>query len=338
MDAGAGTGLLQGAVMGQQRNDQQARLDHQEAMQQYAYQQRATMEQLQQRAIAERQRDQLLQQNLMNLRTQVKDLPDKSAYDQYIAAYNSACNASGFGSMATRSAERCICAPKTDKLAWETLERWQKLPNNKKLLEDHPEQAANAMIPFDRDGDGEPELMRLQDLSVGGGAARAVGGWGRFSNSGTSLEVKANADGILQQLIAKAKAEEATTPELVVTLQKQAITIANQAKPPNPPDPTLQAIRELQLENAKNAPESTLSPQVQRRVDMKTRAFDMQPAVKRAQVMGEAVTFANSLDANTKNPSDDQALIYAFAKAMLRAIFDRGAGRHLTTSRSFQPP
>ena len=45
-------------------------------------------------------------------------------------------------------------------------------------------------------------------------------------------------------------------------------------------------------------------------------AFRNEAAVKRAVTMGEAVSFVSSLDTNTNNPADDQALIYAFAKAM----------------------
>lgn len=59
-----------------------------------------------------------------------------------------------------------------------------------------------------------------------------------------------------------------------------------------------------------------LPPATQRLVDAKSKGFDSQAVVKNTQKMAEAVSFANSLDVNTKNPSDDQALIYAFAKAM----------------------
>lgn len=60
----------------------------------------------------------------------------------------------------------------------------------------------------------------------------------------------------------------------------------------------------------------SLPTAVQRRVDAQAKGFDAQPAVKRAQLAAEAVQFVNSMDLNTQNPSDDQALIYAFAKAM----------------------
>jgi hypothetical protein len=65
-----------------------------------------------------------------------------------------------------------------------------------------------------------------------------------------------------------------------------------------------------------NAGGQGLPPATVRRVDAKTRAFESLPIVKRTQTMAEAASFAQSLDPNTKNPSDDQALIYAFAKAM----------------------
>ena len=60
----------------------------------------------------------------------------------------------------------------------------------------------------------------------------------------------------------------------------------------------------------------TFPPRVQQRIDAKGKEFNGQPVVKRIQQMAEAVTFADGLDINTKNPSDDQAMIYAFAKAM----------------------
>lgn len=44
--------------------------------------------------------------------------------------------------------------------------------------------------------------------------------------------------------------------------------------------------------------------------------FDSNPVVKRFTTIKEASDFASGLDAATKNPGDDQALLYAFAKAM----------------------
>lgn len=44
--------------------------------------------------------------------------------------------------------------------------------------------------------------------------------------------------------------------------------------------------------------------------------FDGHPAVENFQTVQEGKNFVDSLDVNTKNPADDQALIYAFAKVM----------------------
>lgn len=232
MGPGAGTGLLQGTVMGSIRNQEEAQQRHRESMAQFQVEQHAYNQQLQQQQIAARQREQVLQQNLTALRSQVKDLPDKAAYDAYVEAYGNGLQSMGYRLDANWLRKTVpYVAPSADKKAWAVLEKWQKLPNNKELLEKHPEQAANAMIPFDRDDDGIPEMIRLQDLSVLAGAPLAMTADGQvFGNPGTPLDVKANADGILQQLIAKSKAEKKQiTPELLITLQQEAIRLAKQA-------------------------------------------------------------------------------------------------------------
>lgn len=76
-------------------------------------------------------------------------------------------------------------------------------------------------------------------------------------------------------------------------------------------------IAEMRLENMRTAKDTTgLPPRVQRQVDAQAKGFDTQPVTKRVQIMAEAVSFVSALDPNSKNPADDQALIYAFAKAM----------------------
>jgi hypothetical protein len=80
-------------------------------------------------------------------------------------------------------------------------------------------------------------------------------------------------------------------------------------------DPTLRAVRELTLQSAQTKA-GTLPPAQQRRVNALADQFKADPAVKRATVIGEAVNFVQSLDPNSQSPADDQALIYAFAKAM----------------------
>jgi hypothetical protein len=315
MGPGAGTGLMQGYVSGQMQNEQRQRLQHQDQMRQFQMEQQAYSQQAQQAEIAKRQREQILQQNLTALRSQVKDLPDKAAYDAYVEAYGNGLQSLGYRLDANWLRKSVpYVAPKADAEAWQVLERWQKLPNNKELLEKHPEQAANAMIPFDRDGDGEPELMSLRDLSVLAGAPLAMTAQGQvFSNPGTPLDVKANADGILQQLIAKNKAEnKQITPELLIKLQQEAIRLADQAKPADPYLAEMRQMRIEELRRKQNIPQD-LSPaqfnMANKLADDFTR--DSKDFVARAQSYQTVIAAA-------KDPSaaGDLSLIFAYMKML----------------------
>ena len=82
-----------------------------------------------------------------------------------------------------------------------------------------------------------------------------------------------------------------------------------------PVDPTVAAIRDLTLQQAR-ANVGRLPARQQTRVDSVAKGFDSQPIVKRAQTLAENLGFVESISIDTTNPSDDQALIYAFAKAM----------------------
>ena len=91
-----------------------------------------------------------------------------------------------------------------------------------------------------------------------------------------------------------------------------------------PTDPAIAGLRresleltnELKRSQIANKSTAGLPASAQRRVDTLARGFDQQAAVKRAGTMAEAVAFANGMSPTTTNPADDQALIYAFAKAM----------------------
>ena len=67
---------------------------------------------------------------------------------------------------------------------------------------------------------------------------------------------------------------------------------------------------------ATNARLSAPKPPSDTRIDRIGSNFKTEPVVKTAQIMASAVDFVKGLDPNTTNPADDQALIYAFAKAM----------------------
>lgn len=319
-----GGGIPQGVMRGNQAREQTRRQEFQ--LQQQNFQREDQQYAIQQRQY-EQQRDQrsrTFQSAVENLRKQVGTMTDKAEYDAQMEAYANTLSAAGYRHIDANRLRIMVpfIAPSAKQRAQETLKRWRANPHNMQLLKDDPRRALGSELPFDRDDDGIPERITLHDLTVLGEEPVAQGPDGNpiFSEPGTTQEMKANADGILQQLVAKAKAEgKAITPELMITLQEEAITRVDKAKPPNPTDPLLTEMRELRLQQERdkaNQPKATYPPDVQRRIDAATKGFDSQAVVKRTQTMAEAVSFANSLDPNTKNPADDQALIYAFAKAM----------------------
>lgn len=61
---------------------------------------------------------------------------------------------------------------------------------------------------------------------------------------------------------------------------------------------------------------SGIPTQAKTRVDQLLGGFDNEPMVKEYQVVQNAMDFVRELPSKTQNPSDDQALIYAFAKIM----------------------
>jgi hypothetical protein len=105
------------------------------------------------------------------------------------------------------------------------------------------------------------------------------------------------------------------TKEIAV-LTQAAEAISGARRDPQMTDINRQ-LGQMRLDAAQTAKATAGLPvATQRRVDIKARAFDSQPIVKKIQTMAEAVTFADGLDPKTTNPADDQALIYSFAKAM----------------------
>lgn len=80
-----------------------------------------------------------------------------------------------------------------------------------------------------------------------------------------------------------------------------------------------------ELRNVRDAPAAptvqvntggNLPSKVQSQVNQKVRAYEGNATVKNTQLIAESLAFVNALDPKTSNPADDQALIYAFAKAM----------------------
>lgn len=319
---GKGTGILQGVQQAKQQQQQERAYQDRQQADLYRRQQEMYQWQQQQYEADATRRQNALESNVKALQSNLPTLKTKAAYDQTIDTF-----AAGLQQMGLRVDGNYLrsrvpyVAPDGTKSAVDAIERWKKNPQNEKLLKENPEQASIAKIPVDRDGDGVPEMLTLDEAMTLAGMpfTREENGKIAWAPAGTTQADKANADGIYADLLAKDQAEgKADTPERRIELRKQAMRQGRQATDLGP-DPTLQAIRELQLDNARNKPAQTaptLPPATQRRVDVKAKAFESLPVVKRITTMAESVSFAQSLKPNTTNPADDQALIYAFAKAM----------------------
>lgn len=317
---GKGTGILQGVQASRMQAEQarqQLAAQHQQI---FAQRQRMFQWEAQQYEADARRRQETLEQNVRALQAAIPTLTTKADYDRTLDTFTAGLQAMGLRVDGNYLRSRVPYVSKDGaKLAQDAIERWRKNPQNEQILKEHPAQAALAKVPIDRDGDGVPELVLLDEVMAlaGMGFTKDESGAIVWDEPGTSQSDKANADGILADLIAKDRAEgKANTPERRAALRQEAMRRAKQAQDLGP-DPTLQAIRALQLENARNKPPAPeVPPALQRRIDTKVRAFESLPIVKRIQLMAESVSFADALRETTTNPADDQALIYAFAKAM----------------------
>jgi hypothetical protein len=67
---------------------------------------------------------------------------------------------------------------------------------------------------------------------------------------------------------------------------------------------------------SKNKLLASLDKEQRARVDKIANNFDNEAVIKNFSVIQEGIQFANSLNPNSTSPSDDQALIYSFAKVM----------------------
>lgn len=305
---GAGTGILQGMAGAMQRRRQDAAQQDAFAQQQYARQQQEYAAQLRAFEAEQAARQKLVFDATEGVRKVAATAQSKEEYDRAVETFSGLLQSAGVRLSPNWFRQNVrYTAPSAKDVAAKALDAFMKNPLNKSVV-DNPDKLQGAFLTFDRDGDGVPERVpffeaaELAQMPV----AKDASGKLLAMPKGTTPEVKANADGILQSLIEQDRAEgKPDTPQRRVELQKQAIRLAKQAGDTTPNAPAAGA-----------ADGTTLPPRVQQRVDAKGKEFNAQPVVKRVQLMAEAVTFADGLDINTTNPADDQALIYAFAKAM----------------------
>ncbi len=243
---GKGTGILQGVQQAKQQQQQERAYQDRQQADLYRRQQEMYQWQQQQYEADATRRQNALESNVKALQSNLPTLKTKAAYDQTIDTF-----AAGLQQMGLRVDGNYLrsrvpyVAPDGTKSAVDAIERWKKNPQNEKLLKENPEQASIAKIPVDRDGDGVPEMLTLDEAMTLAGMpfTREENGKIAWAPAGTTQADKANADGIYADLLAKDQAEgKADTPERRIQLRAEAMRLAGNAtrapkdNTPNPSD------------------------------------------------------------------------------------------------------
>jgi len=169
MGPGAGTGLLQGMVLGQARQAALDRERYEDALRQHQLQQQSYNQQAQQYEIATRQREQLLQTNLQSLRNQVKAVKTPREYDSYIDAYTNGLRSLGFRIDPNwlRTAAPFVAVNEREQ-AGSVFDDLLKNPLNADTFKRNPDVVLNGTVNVDLNGDGVPERMTLAELGLKG--------------------------------------------------------------------------------------------------------------------------------------------------------------------------
>jgi hypothetical protein len=229
--SGFGTGFGQGTLAGQQAL--QVELDKRQALQRQQQAQVLTQQKADAAEQADRQKQ--LQGALMTIEARVKSIPDKETYDTEIEGYANTLRASGYRLDANWLRQAVpFTKPTAEKEAASVIDKFLKNPANTTLIQQHPDQLQKVMVSFDVDGDGIPEqvpLLRVAQIAKQPFAVDASGQLITYPK-GTTLENKADADGIFQTLLKQAVAEgkNPEDPAVRLPLQQQALEMATKDK------------------------------------------------------------------------------------------------------------
>jgi hypothetical protein len=309
-----GAGVANGLAVGQHYNDEQRQQQFQNEQVLYQNQireQAVQAEQQRRDQVEADRRQQALEQALGTIRNEVKTITDKDMYDQRVESYANILRASGYRIDANwlRQNVRFI-APTARQRARQALDDLHSDPLFKEQVKADPSWASRGTMNIDLNGDGIAEVHPIAEVYEA--AERSL----LLDDKGNPVGIATSTDGPMANIALKAglaqfKAENNRDPN-----PKEMQGLVEKARE-TPKDPLTEELKQQRLDAAKNkAAHPEMDDKVKRRIDMKTKAFDSLPVVKRVQTMAEGASFANSLDKNTKNPADDQALIYAFAKVM----------------------
>lgn len=244
---GAAQGLMAEQAQAEAERQKQYQFHVQQAQQQRAEQEKQlTLQAEQQRAAAardeQRYRQYMTALGQFSTRATSGQIPTKDQYDQEVTAFANRAALAGYRGQQTdpnfiRTAAQYV-APKAGKAAADAVNAFLKNPANATLLQEHPDQLSKVVLTFDVDGDGIPEQVPLLRAAQVGGVPFSVDASGKVLSypKGTTLDDKANADGIYADLLDKAKREgkDVTDPDVRLPIRQQAIKKAEdlKAKPP----------------------------------------------------------------------------------------------------------
>lgn len=326
MGPGRGTGLAQGMVLADQRRQQQQLQQDRIALQDYQIA-RSDWEQQQRQAAQEAdRRGRVLMSALSNLERDLDATKSSADAERVYQMYGAALSAQGYRGYDPESLKRKFKNPDRKARAMKVVDAYMKNPVWVKVYESDPDAALEATVDLDGVGMTMREAMQIAGSGLIGKDGKAITPRTPPKADTRSIQVRA-ADALARgdrdeynRLIqlerdfsaaGRAPAGGGSAPS--VGSFEDYVRRAYGANPTA--EQIVDARRKYQGQDG-SADGGTLPPRVQQRVDAKGKEFNAQPVVKRVQLMAEAVQFADSLSPTTTNPADDQALIYAFAKAM----------------------
>jgi len=275
------------AVQEEGRRQEDSRLRHEYLLQQQQQQ-------------IEQRRQQQIGAVVDNLRAQ--KFPTKAAYDAAVTGYETQL---GMRPNTLRTAVP-YTGPTAEADAKKAIET---------LVQTHGAEVlgSGGFVEFDRDGDGIAERVPIAEAAELGRYPVIRDAQGGIIQPPKDVKINnpSEFETRLQSAVDVFTAEKGRPPD---AKERDAI-ITKVAR--DPADPTLQAIREIALAQARaGANTPALPPRLQSQVNALAARYSNDKNVQRAVTQAEGVNFAQSMDPNSKNPGDDLALIYAFAKAM----------------------
>lgn len=287
---GKGTGIMQGLNLANQQAQQRAQLENARLAQDYTRQHQAYQDEQRTYQQQQQQRAATLKNVLDSFQMELGNTTSDAEAENLYQSAGQLLSAQGFRGFDAAGLKRKYHTPSAQERAAKAVNKFLGDKASQQTLENDPESLNNVMIDL-----GNGVMVPFASAREQAGLAPLKG------KPKTATPRQPAAVGSFEDYLARTFGENPTSAQIL-----QARKDYNQADD-RAPRVTV---------NAGGAGGSAFPTGVQARIDAKGKEFNGQPIVKRIQTMAEAVSFANAFDPNTTNPADDQALIYAFAKAM----------------------